>query len=177
MPGTLDPPLGPDDHVIGTSDAPLVLLMYGDFECPFCAAAQLIVRRVRERLDGRLRYAFRHYPISELHPHAQHAAEVAEAAAVQGRFWEMHDHLYASRARLADRDLIRHARDLGLDAGRVADELERHAHAERVARDVATGRALGLNATPTFFVNGQLHGTAFDAGSLVDALEASAPDR
>ena len=166
------PPLDASDHVAGPEDAPLELVMYGDFQCPYCAAAQSMVRRVHDRLDGRLRYGFRHFPLRDTHPDAQLAAEAAEAAAAQGRFWEMHDRLYASRGRLSERDLVAQARELGLDAGRVADELERHDHAPRVQRDVESGQAAGVSGTPAFFVNGRMHGTAFDAGSLVDALEA-----
>ena len=170
----LDPPLDALDHVAGAPDAELVLLMYGDFQCPYCAAAQPIVRRVRERLDGRLRLAFRHMPIVETHPDAQAAAEASEAAAAQGRFWDYHDALYAARGRLAPAELVEHAARLGLDAARVDRELRERAHAGRVARDADSARALGLTGTPTFFVNGELHEGAFDAGSLVDALEAPA---
>src|SRR4051794_28055860 len=96
----LTPPLDSSDHVAGPYDAPLELVMYGDFQCPYCSASQSIVRRVRERLDGRLRFAFRHLPLTEVHPDAQRAAEAAEAAAAQGSFWEMHDALYANGGRL-----------------------------------------------------------------------------
>ena len=172
MPGRLDPPLGPDDHVVGDPGAPRELVMYGDFECPYCAAAQTILARVRSRMGGELRFAFRHLPIAELHPHAVHAAEASEAAAAQGAFWEMHDALYASRGRLTDRDLVAHARGLGLDAGRVAAELDSHAHLARVERDRASGTAAGVTATPGFFVNGRLFTGTYDAGSLIEALRA-----
>jgi protein-disulfide isomerase len=146
--------------------------MYGDFECPYCAAAQTILARVRTRLGDDLRFVFRHFPITERHPHAQHAAEAAEAAGAQGAFWLMHDALYAARGRLTDRDLAAHARELGLDAARVTAELEAHAHAERVAADAESGRRSGVTGTPGFFVNGRLYEDAYDAGSLVDALKA-----
>jgi len=165
------PPLGPDDHVLGPDGAPLELVMYGDFQCPYCAAAQSIVRRVRERLDGRLRFAFRHMTLPELHPEAQVAAEASEAAAAQGAFWPMHDHLYAARGKLGFADLVAHAAAVGLDAGRVREELSAGVHGPRVARDEATARAAGVQGTPAFFVNGVLHAGAFDAGSLVEALE------
>jgi NhaA family Na+:H+ antiporter len=168
------PELGADDHVAGPADAPLELVMYGDFQCPYCAAAQSIVRRVRERLDGRLRFAFRHMTLPERHPHAELAAQAAEAAAAQDAFWPMHDALYAARGRLARDDLVGHAAALGLDAARVRSELADGIHAARVARDDASARAAGVSGTPAFFVNGVLHEGAFDAGSLVEALEASA---
>lgn len=170
MPAPLDPPLHPDDHVAGPPDAPLELVMYGDFECPYCAAAQSILARVRARLGDDLRFAWRHLPLEELHPHARHAAEAAEAAGAQGAFWEMHDALFAARGRLTDVDLAQHARGLGLDAERVAAELREGTHAERVARDAGFARRAGLTATPAFFVNGRRHEGAYDAGSLVDAL-------
>ncbi len=174
MPASLDPPLGPGDHVDGPGDAPLELVMYGDFQCPYCAAAQSIIRRVRERLDGRLRFAFRHMPLPA-HPDAGNAAQASEAAAAQGAFWPMHDELYAGRGRLSVDDLAAHASAIGLDGDRVRREIAAGMHAERVARDDAGARAAGIAGTPAFFVNGTLHEGSFDAGSLVEALEASAP--
>jgi Na+:H+ antiporter, NhaA family len=166
----LDPPLGPEDHVRGRPDAPYELVMYGDFECPYCAAAQSILARVEKRLGDDLRFVFRHLPLPEVHPHAQHAAEAAEAAAAQGAFWEYHDALYAARGRLTDRDLAGHARSLGLDGDRLAAELESHVHAERVARDSGAAARAGITGTPGFYVNGELYTDVYDAGSLVEAL-------
>jgi NhaA family Na+:H+ antiporter len=174
MPAPLDPPLGPGDHVDGPDDAPLELVMYGDFQCPYCAAAQSIIRRVRERLDGRLRFAFRHMPLP-VHPDAANAAQAAEAAAAQGAFWRMHDELYAGRGRLSLDDLAAHARAIGLDGNRVRQEIVGGVHAARVALDDRSARAAGIAGTPAFFVNGVLHEGSFDAGSLVEALEATAP--
>jgi len=167
----LTPPLGPDDHVDGPADAPLELVMYGDFQCPYCSAAQGILRRVRERLEGRLRFAFRHFPIPEVHPDAQRAAEASEAAAAQGAFWPMHDALYALGGRLALDDVVAAAGRAGADGARVRDELERSVWAERVARDKGSGEAAGVVGTPTFFINGVRHRGAFDAQSLIAALE------
>src|SRR4051794_35305595 len=144
--------------------------MYGDFQCPYCTAAQSIVRRVRERLDGRLRFVFRHLPLTEVHPDAERAAEAAEAASAQGSFWEMHDALYANGGRLGEADLVALADRIGLDSERVRAELIDGAHPARVARDADAARAAGVTATPAFFVNGERHEDAFDARSLVDAL-------
>ena len=166
------PPLDPEDHVAGPPEAPLELIMYGDFQCPFCTAAQSIVARVRKRLDGRLRFAFRHLPLHEVHPDAQRAAEAAEAAAAQGAFWEMHDALYANGGRFEDEDLAALAKRLGLDVQRFRAELADGTHAARVARDADAARAAGIAGTPAFIVNGTHHDDAFDAGSLVAALEA-----
>ena len=170
MPASLPRPIGPDDHVQGPDGAPFELVMYGDFECPYCAAAQSILARVLKRLDGELRFAFRHLPLESVHPHARHAAEAAEAAAAQGAFWEMHDALYAGRGKLEDADLVAHARGLGLDADRVGRELDEHTHAGRVERDAAEAAEHGLSSTPVFFVNGVQHTGSYDAGSLVAAL-------
>jgi NhaA family Na+:H+ antiporter len=170
----LTPPLGPDDHVDGPADAPLELVMYGDFQCPYCSAAQGILRRVRDRLEGRLRFAFRQFPIPEIHPDAERAAEASEAAAAQGAFWPMHDALYALGGRLGLDDVVGAAARIGLDAERVRDEVERGVWAERVARDKASGEAGGVQGTPTFFVNGERHTGAFDAQSLIAALEGRA---
>jgi protein-disulfide isomerase len=164
--------LGPDDHVDGPAGAPLELVMYGDFQCPYCSAAQGILRRVRGRLDGRLRFAFRHFPLGEIHPDARRAAEASEAAAAQGRFWEMHDALYGLRGQLSLEDIARAAGTVpGLDVARLRDEVERGVHAARVERDLAGGRAAGVPGTPTFFVNGVRHTGAFDAQGLIAALE------
>jgi protein-disulfide isomerase len=166
------PPLDGDDHVAGPPDAPLELIMYGDFQCPYCSASQSIVRRVRSRLDGRLRFAFRHLPLHEVHPEAQKAAEASEAAAAQGRFWEMHDALYANGGKLTPADLAEVAQRLGLDVERFRAELIDGTYAGRVARDEDAARAEGIAATPAFIVNGTPHVGSFDAGSLVEALEA-----
>ena len=173
MPDALIPPLTPDDHVDGPEDAPLELVIYGDFQCPFCTAAQPILRRVRERLDGRLRFVFRHFPLADVHPDAQRAAEASEAAAAQGAFWPMHDALYGARGRLGPDDVVALAAGLGLDAERVRAELAGGVHAARVARDVEGGRAAGVTGTPSFFVGGVRHTGAFDAQSLIAALEAA----
>jgi protein-disulfide isomerase len=170
----LTPPLSAEDHIDGSERAELELVMYGDFQCPYCAAAYPIVRRVREELGGRLLFAFRHFPLREVHPDAERAAEAAEAAAAQGAFWPMHNRLYESRGALSERDLISHAGELGLDSERVASELESGAHAPRVERDVQSGLASGVSGTPGFFVGGRLHTGSFDAASLIAALEATA---
>jgi protein-disulfide isomerase len=169
---TLSPPLDDTDHVRGAVDAPLKLVMFGDFQCPYCAGAQRSIRRVRERLGDELRFVFRHLPIPELHPMARASAEASEAAAAQWRFWEYHDALYAAQARLSDRELLVIARDLGLDADRLQREVEGGRWAARVDRDVQSSRASGARGTPTFFVNGRRHEDVYDAGTLVAALTA-----
>jgi NhaA family Na+:H+ antiporter len=168
----LSPPLEEVDHVRGRPGAPLELVMFGDFQCPYCLAAQGVVRRVRERLGERLLFAFRHLPITERHPMAQAAAEASEAAAAQGRFWDYHDALFESQPRLSDDELVAIARRVGLDAGRLATEVAERRWRERVERDVRSAAATGAPGTPTFFANGRRHDGAYDAGSLMAALEA-----
>jgi Na+:H+ antiporter, NhaA family len=167
----LAPALEEIDHVRGEPGAPLELVMFGDFQCPFCLGAQKSLRRVRERLGERLLFAFRHLPILERHPLAPMAAEASEAAAAQGRFWEYHDALYAVQPKLSRETMLEVGRDLGLDAERIAADLDSGAHRERVARDMASAQASGATGTPTFFVNGSRFYGAYDASSLVEALE------
>jgi formate-nitrite transporter family protein len=169
----LTPPLSAEDHVDGPSGAELELVMYGDFQCPYCTAAYPIVKRVRDQLGGRVLFGFRHFPLRDIHPDAQRAAEASEAAAAQGAFWEMHDTLYEAGGAFAREDLIRYAAELGLDADRFAAELDSSAHAPRVQRDVDSGIASGVTGTPGFFVGGRMHAGSFDAASLTAALEAS----
>jgi len=146
--------------------------MFGDFQCPFCLGAQKSLRRVRERLGERLLFGFRHLPIPERHPLAPMAAEASEAAAAQGKFWEYHDALYAAQPKLSRETMLAVAGDLGLDAERIASELDSGEHRGRVEHDVASAEASGATGTPTFFVNGERFYGAYDASSLVEALQA-----
>ncbi len=171
MDDLLSPPLEDLDHVRGGPGAPLELVMFGDFQCPFCLGAQSVLRRVRERLGDRLLFGFRHLPIPERHPLAPLAAEASEAAAAQGRFWEFHDELYANQPRLSSDFIFDVGRGLGLDVERMRAEVDSGAHRDRVARDLASAEASGATGTPTFFVNGVRFFGAYDAGSLVEALE------
>jgi protein-disulfide isomerase len=148
--------------------------MFGDFQCPYCLGAQSILRRVRERLGDRLRFAYRHFPIVERHPLAQLAAEASEAAAARGLFWDYHDALFAAQPRLSADALVDIARQLGIDAEAFEADLRDGRFSDRVARDVRSGEASGVMGTPAFFVNGRQHDGAYDAGSLVEELSASA---
>jgi protein-disulfide isomerase len=165
-------PVGERDHVRGPATAPMTLLEYGDYECPFCAAAHREVSEVIAALGDELRFAFRHFPLTQIHPHAQQAAEAAEAAGHQGRFWEMHHLLFAHQHRLGLDDLLTYADELRLDLTRFALELETHVHAPRVREDFISGVRSGVNGTPTFFVNGIRHNGANDAAALIAALQA-----
>lgn len=172
MDDLLSPPLEDVDHVRGERGAPLELVMFGDFQCPYCLGAQSILRRVRERLGDRLVFGFRHLPIPERHPLAPLAAEASEAAAAQGSFWEFHDALYANQPRLSRETILELAKEHGLDVQRMEAEIDSGAHRDRIARDVASAEASGATGTPTFYVNGRRFFGAYDAGSLVEALEA-----
>jgi protein-disulfide isomerase len=172
----LSPPLEDVDHVRGERGAPLELVMFGDFQCPFCLGAQSVLRRVRERLGDRLVVAFRHLPIPERHPLAPLAAQASEAAAAQGRFWEYHDALYENQPKLSRETMLALATDLGLDAERVETEIDSGAHQARIDRDPDSAAGSGATGTPTFFTNGVRLFGAYDASSLVEALESTAGD-
>jgi protein-disulfide isomerase len=169
----LTPPIGDDDHVQGPESAPVTLVEYGDYECPYCGAAYPIVKEIQRRLGNRLRFAFRNFPLSTVHPHAEHAAEAAEAAGTQGRFWEMHDELYEHQRALADRDLQEYASAVGLDVDWWISEMEAEVHAERVRADFMSGVRSGVNGTPAFFINGRRHDGAYDVETLLAAIEAA----
>ncbi|HEU4698256.1 MAG TPA: DsbA family protein [Gemmatimonadales bacterium] len=171
----LQPAVGSDDHVLGPADAPVTLVEYGDFQCPYCGQAYPIVKAVQQRLGDDLRFVFRHFPLTEMHPFAQHAAEAAEAAGAQGHFWAMHDALYEHQSRLDDPALVRYAAALGLDADRVARALEEGTYAQRVQDDFLSGVRSGVNGTPTFFVNGaRFDGDWTDEATFLRALRAAA---
>jgi protein-disulfide isomerase len=162
------------DHIQGRAEAPVTLLEYGDYECPYCGAAYPIVKQLQARLGERLRFVFRNFPITTSHPHAEQAAEAAEAAAAQGRFWEMHDHLYEHQSELEDNDLRRYADELGLDVETFDAELAQHRHAARVREDFMSGVRSGVNGTPTFYINGERHDDSYELETLLSALERAA---
>ncbi len=152
--GQLTPPVSERDHAAGPEDAPVTLVEYGDYECPYCGMAYPIVKRAQQDLGNRLRFVFRNFPLAESHPHARLAAEAAEAAGAQGKFWEMHDVLFERQDALETEDLIGYAKSLGLDVPKFAHDLEAGAYTKRVRDDFRNGVRSGVNGTPTFFVNG-----------------------
>ncbi|MDQ1483868.1 MAG: hypothetical protein QOF35_1944 [Actinomycetota bacterium] len=163
-------PVDPDrDHVRGPSEAPVTLVEYADFECPFCGQAEPMVRELLADF-GDLRYVWRHLPLRDVHPHAQKAAEASEAAARQGAFWDMHDLLLAHQGSLLKADLLNYAVELGLDVPRFTADLREHAGAARVAEDVNSADVSGVSGTPTFFLNGQRHHGAYDIKTLSNAV-------
>jgi protein-disulfide isomerase len=162
------------DHIRGRVDAPVTLVEYGDFECPYCGHAAPIVGKLLDHLPDELRYVFRHLPLNDVHPNAQLAAEAAEAAGAQGAFWDMHDRLLGNQDDLAPSDLYRHAADLGLDLNRFNDDLRHRRHAPRVAEDVQSADSSGVSGTPTFFINGRRHHGVYDVDTLTRAVKTAA---
>ena len=158
------------DHVRGPSHARLIL-EYGDYECPYSRAAYREIEKVERQLSGDVRFAFRHFPLNQIHPHAASAAAAAEAAALQGHFWEMHDVLYHRQKALEDAHLLAYAAELGLDVERFNRDRADDRVLRRVARDMSSGIASGqVLGTPTLFIDGVVHAGGYDAQSLIDAL-------
>jgi Na+/H+ antiporter NhaA len=162
------------DHVRGAVDAPVTLVEYGDFQCPYCAAAAPLIAKLLDHFGDELRYVWRHLPLTDVHPAAQVAAEAAEAAGAQGRFWEMHDLLLGDEGSLSISDIYRHAASLDLDLTRFSDDVSRRHHARRVAEDVQSADASGVSGTPTFFINGRRHQGVYDVDTLTRELKAAA---
>jgi protein-disulfide isomerase len=164
-------PVGARDHIEGPDSAPATLVEYGDYQCPYCGAAYPIIKRVQQRLGDRLRFVFRNFPLSEIHPFAEGAAEAAEAAGAQGKFWEMHDRLFEHQRALDHAHLVDYARQFGLDVARFERDLAEHAFAGRVHEDFLSGARSGVNGTPTFYINGRRYDESYDYDTLLAALE------
>jgi Na+/H+ antiporter NhaA len=160
------------DHIRGPARAPVTIVEYGDFECPYCGQAEPALRELLTG-HGDVRYVWRHLPLNDVHSHAQLAAEAAEAAADQGAFWEMHDLLLRHQDRLQLRDLIRYAGDLRLDSERFGEHLRKRAGAARIAEDVDSADLSGVSGTPTFFINGRRHYGSYDITALTTAVLAA----
>ena len=167
---SLKVPVGDRDHAQGPATAPVTLVEYGDYECPYCGQAYPIVKAVQARLGDRLRFVFRNMPLTQSHPHAQMAAEAAEAADAQGRFWQMHDALYEHQRHLGRESIVRLASQIGLDVERFTNDLDNGGFADRVKQDFMGGVRSGVNGTPTFFINGERHDDSWDEETLTAAL-------
>ena len=150
----LSVPVGPDDHASGPEDAKLTLVEYGDYQCPYCGQAFPIVEKLRKQFADSMRFVFRNFPLGEVHPHAVAAAEMAEAVALQGKFWEMHDALYENQRDLSDAALRRYAQAVGADVDKATSDLASGVPEKRVEADFEGAIRSGANGTPTFFVNG-----------------------
>lgn len=163
-------PVTDRDHIQGPDDAPVTLVEYGDYECPFCGQGFLIVKVIQRQLGDQMRFVFRNFPLTNIHPHAEHAAEAAEAAGGQGRFWEMHDILYENQNALDDAHLLAYASALKLNTQQFGGDLREHTYAGRVREDFASGVRSGVNGTPTFFINGVRHDGSWDVETLTAAI-------
>ncbi len=166
-------PITPDDHVQGDERAPVKLVEYGDYECPHCGHAYPIVKRVQKHFGERLLFVFRNFPLKEMHPSAEDAAEAAEFAAAHGRFWEMHDGIYENQADLGPDLLLELAKTLRLSVPELSNALTGSQYAARIRADFLGGVRSGVNGTPTFFINGRRHDGPFEFEYLVAAVEAA----
>jgi protein-disulfide isomerase len=164
-------PVGERDHVQGGEDAPCTLVEYGDYECPHCGHAHPIVKRVQKHFGKKLRFVFRNFPLAEMHPHAESAAESAEFAGAQGKFWEMHDALFENQEQLGGALYLKLAQQLGLSPQDLRAAVEKREYLPRVKEDFTGGVRSGVNGTPTFFINGKRHDASFEYEDLVAAIE------
>ena len=169
----LNPPVSKRDHSIGPENAPVTLVEYGDYQCPYCGAAHPIVKEARAAMAENLRFVFRHFPLTEVHPYAEIAAEAAESAGAQGRFWEMHDLIFENQDLLDPDIFLAFAEQLDLDTERFAREMQNHSHRERVQEDFSSGVRSGVNGTPAFFINGSRYDGSWELGPLLEALESA----
>jgi protein-disulfide isomerase len=164
-------PPEPTDHLLGSEHARVTLIEYGDFECPSCKVAATTPKLLLERYPNKIRFIFRHFPLQDAHPHAVMAAEVAEAAAGQGKFWSMHDVLFENQSHLEAHHLRGYAERLGLDMARYTAEMDDEIYLQRVREHMESGKESGVRGTPTFFVNGRIHDVSFGLRALFDAVE------
>jgi len=160
------------DHIRGPRNAPITLVEYGDFQCPSCGDAHWLVQALEQKLRHRVRFAFRHFPLTNIHPHAEHASEAAEAAAALGEFWEMHDMLFENQDELQDEDLADYATALGFDGARFLNDVISGSYARYIQEDVASGIRSDVTATPTFFINGWRYDGELDLEPMLATIEA-----
>lgn len=171
---SLSEPVGANDHTQGPDNAPVTLLEYGDYQCSYCGEAYPVLKEVQQRMGKTLRFVFRNFPITSAHPQAFIAAEAAEAAAGQGRFWQMHDKLYENQYDLTPESLVIYAEQLGLDRDRFVREVNDQTYAKRIKHDFQGGVMSGVNGTPSLFINGVRYDGDRDVRSLVEALKTAA---
>jgi protein-disulfide isomerase len=159
------------DHIQGPATAPVTLLEYGDFECPYCAQAYIIIKEAQERLGSNLRFVFRNFPVTKVRPHAYETALTAEAAGAQGKFWEMYDYLFKHGQWVTNDNLRQSAAKLGLDIARFDRDFLDHRYSSHIDKDIESGKSSGVNSTPTFFINEDHYNGAWDLDSLLSALD------
>jgi protein-disulfide isomerase len=175
QPVTLAVPPEPTDHSQGSEHARVIVVEYGDFECPSCKVAATTPSLLMDRFPNQVRFVFRNFPLEEAHPHALQAAETAEAAGAQGKFWLMYDLLFHNQAHLKAADLQRYARESGLDMARYVAEMDDHIYLQKVRENIEGGRRSHIRATPTFFINGVVQDISFGMKALHDAVARSVP--
>ncbi len=166
-------PVSERDHSQGSATAAITLVQYGDYECPYTRQSTTIVRAIQQQLGDTLRFVFRNFPLTEIHPHALHAALAAEAAAAQGKFWQMHDYIFHHQHTLEDSDLEQFAEAVGLDRQQYAHALAEQRSLARIEEDVESGERSGVQGTPTFFINGVLYRGSWEHDALLAALQAA----
>jgi len=172
----LTEPVGAKDHVQGPATAPVTLLEYGDYECPYCGEAYSALKAIQKRMGNDLRFVFRNFPLQQMHPHALAAAEAAEAAGAQGKFCEMHDMLYEHQDDLEPQALVGYAKNLGLDVQRFVKDVNAGTFAAKIKHDFQTGVMSGVNGTPSLFINGERYDGGYDAEPLLEVLQAVAAE-
>lgn len=172
---TLKPPLDGRDHLRGDLSRPIHLVEFGDYQCPFCGQAEPVIKALQQAFGDQLCFAFRNFPIVGSHPHAEIAAEAAEAAGAQGMFWEMHDLLYENQHALDEPHLYRYAKRLGLDVVQLVTDLRAHRFLDKIRDDLHSGAISGVAGTPTFFINGLRHDGAHDFDTLYAAIVSALP--
>jgi protein-disulfide isomerase len=165
------------DHIRGPRITPVTLVEYGDYECPYCGQAYYVVKELEQRAGNLTRFVFRNFPLTTIHPHAERAAEAAEAAGAQGKFWEMHDLLFENQQALEDEDLMKYAAWAGLDINRFVRDMREGRYLIRIREDFLSGTRSGVNGTPTFIINGFRHDGSWDLVSLTTAIEEAAGGR
>ena len=163
------------DHIRGSINAPITIVEYGDYECPYTAMAYPVVKEIMRRFDEKVYFVFRNFPLREIHPHAQHAAEAAEAASAQDKFWQMHDYLFEHQKALDDHHLLEYAQKVGLDIERFKKEFSGHIYAPIINESLKSGIDSGVQGTPTFFINGERYEESWDSDTLTSYLERRLP--
>ena len=166
-------PINAVDHVTGSSHASIAVVEYGDFECPTCKQAAAAVKMMLNHFKNRIRFVYRHFPLEEVHPHALQAAEAAESAGAQGKFWEMHDLLFENQLRLKPNHLRSYAERLDLDIARFTADMDDEIYRQRVREHMAGGHESGVRATPGFFIKGKIHDVSYGVHTLYDAVAAT----
>jgi protein-disulfide isomerase len=169
--GKLNLPVNDLDHMQGPRTASVNLVEYGDYECPYTGQAYPIVKEIQKRLGNELLFVFRNFPLREIHPHAQHAAEAAEVAAAQGKFWDMHDYLFEHQRALDDNHLLKYAATLVIDTDKFRKEMSGHIYASQIDKSLGEGIASGVEGTPTFFINGVRHNGSWDLETLLATIK------